>query len=306
MKTKDNLVAYLFLAPFLIIFAVFLGYPTIYSLYLSLHRATIYSDWYNVFADMKFVGLDNYVKLLTTDVKFWWSVIVTGIYAFLTIPTSIGISLVLAVLLNNKFRGKSFFRSAFFLPNVLDMLVVGIIWVFIYTPKVGVVDIFLSKIGIHTFSQIGVLDNPWTALPGIALAMILKGAGFGMILFLTAIQNIPSSVYEAADIDGANWWHKLWYITLPLVKPIILFMVVTGTLASLNAFTEIYAMTNATGGPAVQVLGTTAGATRLSGFYLFKNFESGQYGYAAAISYLMLVLALVVSLINVKFLGKGE
>ena len=142
--------------------------------------------------------------------------------------------------------------------------------------------------------------------------MQLKGCGFGMILFLTAIQNIPVSVYEAADIDGAGWWHKLRYITVPLVRPIIFFLATVGIIGALNAFTEIYAMTNASGGPDFVVksipgfIGTTQGATKVSGFYLFQNFNIGRYGYSAAISYILLVVGLVISLINRKIIGSND
>jgi ABC-type sugar transport system permease subunit len=302
MKNQENFVSYAYLSPFLIVFTVFLGYPTIYSLFLSFHKTTIYSDWYNVFGTMKFVGIDNYVSLLTSDKEFWWSLCVTGYYALLTIPSSLFVSLLLAVLLSNKFKGTGFFRSAFFLPNVLDMLVVGIIWVSMYGLGSGL----LASLGFDSFSHQGILDNPWTVLPAIAFAMVLKGAGFGMVLFLTSIQNIPQAVYEAADIDGASAWHKLRYITIPLVKPIMLFLIITGIMASLNAFTEIYAMTNSTGGPAIEIWGKTARAAKLSGFYLYKNFESGKYGYSAAISYMLLVIALGISFLNLKFIGKGE
>ncbi len=299
-KVKENVISYLFLTPFLLVFGIFLGYPIFYSLFLSFHKTSIYSDWYNVFGDMQFCGLANYAALLSTDAEFWWSLVVTFIYAAMTIPAGIALSLLLAVLINNKLPGRSFFRSAYFLPNVLDLLVVGIIWVLIYSPRYGLLDVLLNKIGITYFSATGFLGNPLTALPAIALAMVLKGAGFGMILFLTAIQNISESVYEAADVDGASWWDKLRHITIPLVKPIILFMIITGVLASLNAFTEIYAMTNASGGPITTMWGRTVGATKLSGFYLFKTFERGQYGYAAAISYMLLLIALAISFVNIK------
>ena len=211
----------------------------------------------------------------------------------------------LALILNNKFRGKAFFRSAFFLPNVLDLLVIGIIWVLIYSPTYGLLDVVLSKFGITYFSQSGFLGNGRTALPSIALAIVLKGAGFGMILFLTTLQNIPASVFEAADIDGASPFQKLTRITIPLLKPIILFMIITGTMGALNAFTEIYAMTGSSGtpgGPAIQVMGNAVGATKLSGYYLFQNFERGRYGYAATISYMLLVIALIISLLSKKIL----
>lgn len=299
-KTRDTVIAYVFLAPFLAVFSVFLLYPIVYSLMLSFQKNTIYSDFYNIFADMRFVGLENYITLLN-DPEFWWSLLLTFYYALLTIPAFIGLSLLLALLLNNRLAGKSFFRGAFFLPNVLDMLVIGIIWTLIYAPKYGLLAIVGRSLQIESLADAGLMSNTWTALPAVALAMVLKGSGFGMILYLTAIQNIPQSIYEAAEFDGAGWWDKLRHITWPLVKPITLFLVVTGVLGSLNAFTEIFAMTNS-GGPNVSVLGHTVGATRISGFYLFRMFEDGQYGYAAAVSYVLLIVAIIVSILNVKFL----
>ena len=300
-RLKENLISYSFLTPFLLVFLVFLAYPVVYSFWLSLRKATIYTSWYHPFSDMKYVGFQHYLTLLSSA-DFWWSLMLTLIYGILTIPSGIMLSLLLAVLLNNQIRFKSFFRSAYFLPNVLDLLVIGIIWILIFSPQYGLVDFLLRKIGFSNLFKDGILGNPWTCLPAIALAMVLKGAGFGMILFLTAIQNISQSVYEAADIDGANWWHKMWYITVPLVKPIILFMSITGTIACLTAFTEIYAMTTNTGGPTVQVAGHTVRSANLAGYYLYSNFSEGYYGKAAALSFLLLGIALVISYFNVKFL----
>lgn len=309
-KTRDSFTAYIYLLPFITVFIIFLAYPVVYSFILSLHKVTIYTDLYNIFSDMKFVGFENY-RVLMHDDSFWWSLLMSGAYGLISIPLGIIISLLLAVILNNQFRGKSFFRSAFFLPNVLDAFVVGLIWTLLLAPKYGLVDQFLNGIGITWFSEKGFLGNPSLALITIAVVMVLKGCGFGMILFLTSIQNIPESIYEASEIDGAGWWHQLRYITVPLVKPIIFFLATIGVIAALNAFTEIYAMTNASGGPDFVVkhipgfIGTTQGATKVSGFYLFQNFNAGKYGYAAAISYILLVVGLLISLINRKIIGKS-
>jgi len=298
---KENFVAYSYLTPFLAVFLVFLAYPVFYSMWISLHKATIYTSWYSPFTSMKYVGFEHYINILT-DIEFWWSIGLTFIYGLLTIPTGIMLSLLLAILLNNKIKFKSFFRSAYFLPNILDLLVIGIIWILIFSPKYGLVDMVLAKIGIHNAFPDGILGSPYLCLPAIAFAMVLKGAGFGMILFLTAIQNISESVYEAADIDGASWHHKLMYITIPLVKPIILFMTITGTISCLTAFTEIYAMTSNTGGPTVQVFGHTLRSANLAGYHLYRSFSEGAYGKAAAISFVLLGIALLISFINMKWL----
>lgn len=300
-KMRESVVAYLFLAPFMAIFCTFLLYPVFYSFYLSFRAVIPTTDLFNVFTDMKFVGFKNYINL-AKDFEFWWSLIATSYYAVLYIPLSIAASLILAIILNNQLKGHSFFRSAYFLPNVLDMYVVGIIWLFIYAPHYGILDRILTQLGIEYFAGRGILANGKTAMLGVVIALVLKNAGFGMILFLSAIQNIPSSVYEAANIDGANEWQKFKHITLPLVRPIILFLVITGTIGALNAFAEIYAMTS--GGPEMVVAGKTVGATKVSGFYLYKHFEKMNYGYSASISYFLLMLTLIISYINAKILHK--
>lgn len=301
---RESLISYLFLAPFLLVFTVFLGYPMLYSLYLSFRSTSFSTDWYNIFNSMEFVGLANYQSLLF-DTRFWWSLGLTLLYAVLTIPSSIALGLWLALLLNNKLKGAAFFRSAFYLPNILDMYIVGTIWVLILSPNYGLLDILLSKIGLH-LPQSGLLANPYTALATIATVVVLKGAGFGMILFLSAIQNISESIYEAADIDGASWWQKLRYITLPLLKPIILFMIITGTMSALNAFTEVYAMASSKyggfGGPYIQFQGESVGVTSLSGLYLYQLFERAEYGKTAAFSYLLMIIALIISFANAKLL----
>lgn len=295
--TKDTKVALAFLSPFLIVFAVFLVFPIFYSFYLSFFGTTQSYD----LAHLNFVGFGNYIKIIG-DFQFWWSLGITFIYGLLSIPLGICMSLALAMLLNNKFFGKDFFRSAFFLPNVLDMLVVGVIWTLIYAPKVGVLAQIASKIFDpnlpigNFFVEQGLLSSPWTALLAVVIAMTLKGAGFGMVLFLAALQNIPNDVYEAADIDGATEFQKFFQITLPLLKPIITFMVITGVTGALNAFTEIYAMT--AGGPQASIMGNTVGSSSVAGYYLFKQFNAGEYGYAAAISYILLIITLTITAIQ--------
>lgn len=306
---NDTLIAYLFLAPFLIAFAVFLGYPILYSLYLSFHQTTVFTDWFNIFGDMRWAGLANYTDLLFNDFEFWWSLYRTLVYALLMIPTQIVVGFFLAVLLREKLPGRDFFRGAYFMPHVLDVFVVGTIWVLIYSPNYGLLDVALTRMGIDVFSSTGVLGNPWTALPAIAFALVLKSAGFGMILFLAAMANIPESVYEAADIDGANFWQKHRHVTFPLVKPIILFLVITGLMGALNAFTEIYAMAAtkyAQGGPFIESFGHTVGVTKVSGFYLYKTFEQGDYGRAAAMSFLLLIVAFTISVLNARVLRSEQ
>ena len=299
--SQDTTVAAGFLSPFMLLFGIFLIFPIFYSFYLSFFGSpTNYS-----LTSLEFVGLANYQRIMT-DFQFWWSLGITAFYGVLSIPLGICASLALALLLDNKLFGKSFFRSAFFLPNVLDMLVVGVIWTLIYAPKFGALaQITTWLLGENNFfNTTGLLGSPMTALLAVVIAMVLKGAGFGMVLFLAALQNIPEAVYEAADIDGATEWQKFTKITVPLLQPIIIFMVITGVIGSLNAFTEIYAMTS--GGPQVVMGGETVGSTSVAGYYLFKQFDSGNYGYAAAISYMLLIITLGITWLQQRFAARND
>ncbi len=300
-SSQDTAVAAGFLSPFMLLFGIFLIFPIFYSFYLSFFGSpTDYS-----LTNLEFVGLANYKRIMT-DFQFWWSLGVTALYGILSIPLGICASLALAMLLDNKLFGKSFFRSAFFLPNVLDMLVVGVIWTLIYAPKFGALaQITTWLMGENNFfNTTGLLGSPMTALLAVVIAMVLKGAGFGMVLFLAALQNIPEAVYEAADIDGASEWQKFTRITVPLLQPIIVFMVITGVIGSLNAFTEIYAMTS--GGPQVVMGGETVGSTSVAGYYLFKQFDSGNYGYAAAISYMLLIITLGITWLQQRYVARND
>lgn len=297
-KLRETIVAYFFLLPFLFFFFSFLFYPVIYSFYISLRRVTPYTSFYRIFADMKFVGFKNYIEILT-DTEFWFSLLTTVYYAVLSIPLGMFVSFVLAALLNSKLKGYKLYRSAFFLPNVLDMLVVGIIWTLLYAPRYGIIHRIAELLTI-TLPEKGILGEPRTALLGIVVACTLKNCGFGMILFLAGMQNISQSVYEAAEIDGANEVKKHLYITLPLLRPIIFFMIVTGTIGVLNTFTEIYAMTG--GGPIGELFGKVYKATQVTGYYLFRQWERMRYGHAAAVSYLILLITLILSFIYSKVL----
>ncbi|MBI1291527.1 ABC transporter permease subunit [bacterium] len=301
IKLQDDLKALFFIAPFMIVFMIFIGYPLFYSLWISFHRVTIYSDFYDIFGTMQYVGFSNYTKVLT-DASFWWSVALTFVYAALTIFPGMALSLGLAMFLNRKVRGFGLMRSGFFLPNVFDVYVVGVIWLMIYNPRSGPVSALLQYTGLSEYIGTGMLSNPWTTLPAVALAMILKNAGFGMILFLTSLNNMNESIFEAADVDGATPWQKLIHITIPMLRPIIFFLTITGMVGTLNAFSEVYAMTDDTGGTSLTIGGITLKSGAISGYYLYKAFAESMYGEAAAISFVLLVIALLISFVSYRVL----
>lgn len=304
-KTSEATTAYVLLAPFLLVFAVFLAYPLIYSLQLSLYEVTLRTDWYDAFGAMRFCGLDNYRRLLTEDTRFWFSLVFTGLYGLLTVPAGIAAGLGLALLMDANLRGTGFYRAALFLPNVLDLFVVGTIWSAILAPQTGLLDRGLAGIGLPTpVVEGGLLGNPYWLLPTIAAAMVLKGAGFGMILMTTSLHQISPSLYEAAELDGAGPWQRFRHVTLPGIRSMLLFMAVTGTMACLNAFCEIYALTDGQGGPRLELAGQSVRPGDLAGFYLFRMFREGQYGYAAALSFVLMVLAVGLSLASQRLIGE--
>lgn len=301
---NDALWGYFFVLPFLVIAGVFLIFPVGYSFYLSLRETGLYASWFDEFGGMKFVGLENYTNLLHSPV-FWYSLLATFIYAVLFIPTMIAASLALALALSTtRLPGYKALRGMFFLPHVFDVFVVGVIWLLLFNPVSGPVSAFFRFFGVEWFTKNGFVDNPISILPSIAFAMVLKTMGFGMVLFLTALNNVPESIFEAADIDGCTPRQKLFHVTIPLLRPMILFLTVTGLVGVLNGFTEFYALTNATGGPAFNFFGNTVQAARVSGFHMFRFFDESFYGHAAAMSFILLGIALVITFINFRILGK--
>ncbi len=295
----EKLTPYLFILPFTVIFVVFIGFPFLYALYLSFHRVV---DLSNVFGGLQFVGLKNYTSLLG-GFDFWWSFGLTLIYALLLIPSNIILALILASALSKDSPINRLYRTLFFLPFVLDVFVVGVVWTLIYTTPYGVLPQLLEKIGIGVPAG-GFLGNPYLALPSIAFAIVLKNIGFGIVLFTAAFGNIPREVYEAAELDGATGWKKTYYITLPLVKPIIAFLTVVGFMGALSGFAEVYAMTG--GGPTVRVAGHIAKATKITGYLLFEKLQMLKLGPASALSFILLIFALFFSMLSLKLLKRAD
>ncbi len=292
-----TLVYLLFILPFAAVFFVFFGFPFFYALYLSFTRV---SRLFDVLSGLQFVGFQNY-RVLFHDPGFLWGILASVYYAALSIPLGIAVSLGLALLLHRQGRAIEVYRTLIFLPFVLDAFVVGIVWTLIYAPKYGALALLLQVLGIGN-PEFGVLSNPKTAMLGVVIAMTLKNAGFGMILFIAALDNISKEVLEAADLDGATGWRRVWHILLPLLKPVVLFLVVVGLIGALSAFAEFYAMTG--GGPTISFLGKPVGATRVAGLYLFDHFQNLRLGLAAATSFTLLVLTLGVSWVSFRLLQR--
>ncbi|MCM4077088.1 carbohydrate ABC transporter permease [Paractinoplanes hotanensis] len=284
VRRTGPLTAYLFLLPYFVVFATFVLAPAVYGLWISLH------DWDYLLPGKPFVGLDNYKALFDPDsavYSFWWeSLSATGIFTLFSVPLLLIIPLLLALLLNRSFRGRTFFRAVYFAPYVLGVAVIGVLWRFVLDPNLGVVNSVLGAIGLPG-------DTPWTtALPWAWVTLVGVTVwwtlGFNAVIYLAGLQDIPRELYEAARIDGGGKWAEFRHVTLPGLRPVLLFVTVNTILVSANMFGQSYLITQ--GAPGTE--------TRTAIMYIAQvGLSDYKMGSAAAMSYLLTACLLVVSLI---------
>jgi len=275
--------AYLFISPWIIGFVVFTAGPMIASLILSLTR-------YDIVHAPVWVGLDNYIKLLAGDPKFWHSLGVTVTYAVVAIPLGLVFGFAVAYLLNLKVPGVPFWRTVFYMPAVMPAVASALLWGMIFNPRYGILNWFLSLVGIHGPGWLSSRD--W-ALPAL-IVMSLWSVGGGMIIYLAGLQGIPTTLYESAQIDGASGWRQLRHITLPLMTPVIFFNLVIGIIGTFQYFTEVYVLTATSSGG----LGGPAEATLFYNIYLYSNaFRYLNMGYASALAWVLFLIVLLLTLL---------
>lgn len=270
-----------FLVPALLFFGAFSIYPMLYSFYISLFQ-------YDLLSPKVYIGLENYRSLIG-DPLFLNSLKVTLIYVFgASVPVWF-LSLGLALLLNGGLRAKGLFRTLFFIPVVMSLVVVSMIWKQLYQPY-GPVNQFLNTL-LHTQIQADWTANKDLALPGLILVNIWKNLGYFMVIYLAGLQAIPLTVYEAARIDGAGAWAQFRYMTLPLLKPTTAFVMIVSIINAFNAFATIFVMTK--GGP--------GDSTRVLSLLLYETaFDFLKMGRAAAISVVIFAIILVLTLLQLK------
>jgi len=278
MQQKKNTSSYLLVSPYVLHFVVFVLFPVGFSLFLTFH------EW-NIIGPMKYVGLSNYEKLIQ-DIYFLKSIRNTLVFLAIHIPLQIVIALGLAAVLNEKIWFRAFFRGAFFMPVVVSGVVVTVLWQQLYGYEMGSINTFLRWIGVD---KIGWLIDPSWAMPSIAIMATWKNVGLYIILFLVGLQTVPRSLYEAADLEGANKWQKFLYITLPGINPTIFMVVVLSTIGGFSLFIEPYVMTG--GGP--------LNSTLSSVLYIYKQgFFYYHMGYAATLGFVFALLILLVVFIQ--------
>ncbi len=285
-KTQNLIYVFIFLSPSLAGLLAFLVLPTAASAIMS------FTDW-PIISAPKFVGLKNYVTLLTDDPIFWTSLRATLYYAALNLPLGIGGALLFALAVNQKLRGMVFFRVIYFVPVVSSMVAVAEIWRWLYATDYGLINLTLMNLG---FSQVAWLSDRRWVIPALVLMTVWKGLGYGMLIYLAGLQGIPVQFYEAAAIDGASGWQRFWHITLPLLSPTHFFMMVTGVIGAFQVFDAVYLMTQ--GGP--------ANASRVYAFYLYQQaFSYYRMGYASAMAWVLFLIIFVITLVQVRFAQKG-
>ena len=274
-RLRQNLEGWLFILPVVVGVVAFYFVPILVSFYTSFTNSDGLTtpDW---------VGLFNYQRLLTRDQFFRRSVVNTLFYVAGHIPLTIGLALILALLCNRKMRGVTLFRTAFFIPVVTNVVAVSLVWGFFSSPRGGIVNWFLSLVGISGPSWL--IDSQW-AMPAVIVVSVWFGVGFPMIILLAGLQGIPEMYYDAAKIDGATAWGRFRYVTLPLLTPALFFLSITQFISSFQVFGIIYVLTG--GGP--------ARATSVYIYYIYQNaFQNSRLGYASAMAWLLFaVIALI-------------
>jgi multiple sugar transport system permease protein len=288
--SRDTLTAYVFLAPYLILFGVFVLLPAVIGLWISLHR-------YNYLLPNKpFIGLQNYADLFTqgspTFDFFWQSMRATAIFTVTSVPLLMAVPLLVALLLNERFPGRTAFRALYFAPYVLGVAVVGIMWRYLLDPNIGVVHGLLAAIGIGVvIPWTTAVPWVWVSLVGVTVWWTL---GFNAIIYLAGLQGIEQQLYDAAKVDGASRWQRFWNVTLPGLRPVLFFVLTVTTLASANMFGQSYMMTR--GGPGTE--------TRTAIMYIAnQGLQSYHMGSAAAMSYVLAVVLGAVSILYARVLG---
>lgn len=285
---------YLFMAPFLAVFVAFVAVPAVLGIWMSLH------DWDYMLPAKPFVGAQNYLDLFDSASAsfelFWNGMKATGLFTLLSVPVLVTVPLAIAVLLNRHFRGRTFFRALFFMPYVLGVAVVGLLFRFMLDPNIGIVNGLIDGTGLGRVAEAIGIDTPipWiTAQPWAWISLVVMTVwwtlGFNAIIYLAGLQDISSELYDAAKVDGASAWQQFRYVTLPGLRAVLVFVVTITVLASANMF-----------GQSVLVTGGGPGDTTRTALMVFlgEGLESFRMGSASAMAYLLAVALGIVSILN--------
>jgi multiple sugar transport system permease protein len=279
---RSHLTGWLLASPWLFGLTVFIVGPMLASIYLGLTR-------YDIIQPPQFVGIQNFVDILTQDPLTWQSLRFTTLYAFLSVSINLAMGLALAVLLNQRIKWLALWRTLYYMPTLLSGVVVALLWLWMFNGHFGVVN-YLLKVLFGIQGPNWLLDESWV-LPGFLL-LSLWGIGGSMLINLAGLQGVPTTLYEAAEIDGASVLLRFWYITLPMISPVIFFNLILGVIGALQSFTYFFIMTQ--GGPNNATLSYT--------LYLYRQaFQFLHMGYASAMAWVLFVYLAVLSLLLFRF-----
>ncbi len=271
---------FLFLFPALLLISVFVIYPLILAIVYS------FTDYYLLKPnDINFVGIDNYIEMMK-DKYAIKSFVNTAKYVAFIVPIQVALSLFLAILIAKKSKANTLFRTAFFSPYILSIIVVALLWKNILDPEVGIINEFLTQLG---FGKLGFFADPNLALPTISFIIVWQGISFQMLIIMAALQDVPSTLYEAADIEGANAWQKFLYVTVPSIKGQLVFVLIVVTTNIFKIIVEPLVLTN--GGP--------QGSTSSILLYMFEQgTRYRQIGYASAITVIFAILLIIIAFVQ--------
>jgi len=279
---RRTVTGYLFIMPFILGFILWFLLPALTAIWLT------FTDW-NLIRPPRFVGLDNIVQL-GKDKLFWQALKVTTLFTLISVPVSLVVSFLLALLMNTKVRGIGVFRTVYYLPTIVPAVANAVLWTWIFNTDFGLANVLLRALGLP---KVQWLQNPDWALPAL-IFMSLWGLGASMVIYLAGLQGIPSVFYEASEIDGAGRWAQLWNITLPLLSPVIFFNLIIGIIGTFQVFTAGFLITN--GGP--------QNATLFYVLYLYRSgFQYLKMGYAAALGWVLFVIIMALTVFVFKYVG---
>jgi multiple sugar transport system permease protein len=283
LRKRGALTGYLFISPVVLGYLIWVAGPMLVAVWLSL------TDW-DMLRPATFVGLENYRTMLQDDL-FWKSLAVTFYFTLVSVPLSLACSFIVALLMNVNVRGISFFRLLFYLPSIVPAVANAVLWVWVLNSEFGLLNTLLNWLGLP---KILWLQDPNWAMPAL-IVMSLWAIGGAMITFLAGLQGIPQHLYESAEIDGANYWSRFRHVTIPMMSPVIFFNLVIGLSSALQTFTQGYLMTR--GGP--------QDATLFYGLYIYRSaFRDFKMGYAAALSWVLFAIVLLLSIFVFRYLGR--
>ncbi len=276
-RTRNTINGLLFASPWILGLFAFWIYPTLASAYYSFTQ-------FNAVQTPRWVGFKNYIELFTNDHIFWSAVYNTFFFAILSIPLAILFAFSLAMMLNSKVRGQTFYRTVYFLPTLVPEVALAFVWIYLFTPGSGLINVPFSWFGIYGLCWLTCPEMSRETLVLLALWII----GQQIILYLAGLQDVPQDLYDAADVDGAGFWRRMWNVTVPLITPVIFFHLITSVIGALQFFAIPFIMTGGTGMP--------AGTTMFYSIYLYKQaFQYFSMGYASAMAWLLFMTTLSIT-----------